>query len=73
MKPWLCSCDDILEWYNNTEMIMGFVIDRVIPMKTYHPTCDTRKYLFYLYHTHINIWYTCNKTGKTQNTIRILK
>ena len=27
----------------------------------------------YLYHTHVNIWYTCNKTGKTQNTIRILK
>ena len=23
----------------------------------------------YLYHTHINIWYTCNKTGKTQNAI----
>ena len=29
--------------------------------------------IIYLYHTHINIWYTCNKTGKTQNTIRILK
>ena len=32
-----------------------------------------KKLFIYLYHTHINIWYTCNKTGKTQNTIRILK
>ena len=34
---------------------------------------NTDGYIIYLYHTHSNIWYTCNKIGNTKNTIRILK
>ena len=45
----------------------------VFMLNAAHISMDTNLYI-YLYHTHSNtLWYTCNKTGKTQNTIRIFK
>ena len=34
---------------------------------------EIKQYIMYLYHTDINIWYTCNKESGNTNIIRILK
>ena len=51
-----------------------FVVSGYPTLRRYINVCNSDAFsTIYLYHTHSNIWYTCNKTGNTKNTIRILK
>ena len=58
---------------NNLTTLPSDVFSDLTGLETLYMDANLFSFFSFLYHTHSNIWYTCNKTDNTKNTIRILK